>query len=359
MAIGVGVALARAELDRRVARARRGRERHFGLLEGEELALGLRRIALGQLELAIEQLEGAGSAIPMPVAVHETRKAFKRLRALLVLVEDELGSEQIERERTLLRDGGRLIAGARDAEVRLATLDGVIEHAPRKLAHRRGVVRLRAQLAAERDAAAESALAPQSRAQLLLMLRQMHARVEAWGLRGADGFAAVEPALRRRYRRGRRAIPHKVRGENRRSRAFHEWRKRVKDLRYEAEIVDRSRAPVASPLPVARRRRRGRRAGHRREAGYIRRVARTADELGELLGEEHDLGVLAERLRAEGEDGGPAPPVGRGTRRALLRLIAKRRRRMRREALEIGERLYGRRPARYLARVRRSFERAR
>src|SRR6202043_1289487 len=141
MAIGVGVAIARAEIDRRGERARRERERHFGLLAGEELAPGLKRMALGQLELAIEQLEEAGSTIPVPVAVHETRKALKRLRALLVLVEDELGGDEPARERQMLRDAGRFLARARDAEVRLATLDGLIAGARGKLAHRRGVVR--------------------------------------------------------------------------------------------------------------------------------------------------------------------------------------------------------------------------
>ena len=352
--IGVGLAFARAELDRRVTRARRERERHFGLLAGEELAQGLKRIALGQLEIAIEQLEGAGGEIPVAVAVHETRKALKRLRALLVLVADELGHDQAARERATLRDAGRLLAGARDAEVRLATLAGLIEHAPQKLAHRRGVVRLRVRLAAERDAAAENALSAQTRAQLLLALRQMHTRVGAWALRGADGVRAVEPALRRRYRRGRSAIPHDVRGERKRARAFHEWRKRVKDLRYEAEILDRSRAPGASPVPLPRRRKR-----KRTEAGYIRSVARRADDLSELLGEEHDLGILAERLRGEGEHDGHEAPVGRRTRRALLKLISRRRRRIRREALSLGTDLYRRRPARYLERVRRSFRRAR
>jgi CHAD domain-containing protein len=357
MAIGVGVALVRVEIDRRSTRARRERERHFGLLAGEELAQGLKRMALGQLELAIEQLERAGATIPLARAVHETRKALKRLRALLVLVEDELGREQTARERELLRDAGQLLAGARDAEVRLTTLDGLIAGAPRKLAHRRGVVRLRAQLAAERDASAEDALSAQTREQLLLVLRQMHARVAGWTLRGAEGITAVEPALRRRYRRGRRAIPHKVRGERHRARAFHEWRKRVKDLRYEAEILERARDGGAPSLPVARRRRK--RAKTSGDATYIRDIAKSADELGEMLGEEHDLGVLAERIRGAGERDAVRVPAGRRTRRALLKLIAKRRRQIRREALKIGGSLYGTRPSRYLDRVRRAFARAR
>jgi CHAD domain-containing protein len=356
VAVGVGVAVARAELERRIARSRSARERHFGLLSREELAAGMRRMALGQLELAIEQLEGAGTTLPVADAVHETRKALKRLRALLALVEDDIGDEQCARERVILRDAGRLLSHARDAEVRLDMLDALIERAPRKLRQRRGVVRLRAQLAAERDSAVEHALSPRIREQLLLALRQMHARVRSWPLHGGAGLATVEPALRRRYRRGRRAMPHKVRGERKRSRAFHEWRKRVKDLRYEAEIIDRSRAPGFSPVPVPRPRRQ-RRASERDD--YIRRVARRADELGELLGEEHDLGVLAARLRGEGGGAHAETPLGHRTRRALLKLIAKRRTQIRREALRLGERLYRRGPTPYLERVRRSFARAR
>ena len=44
----------------------------------------MRRIARGQLDLAGEQLDaGAGGRGDLDGAVHETRKAFKRLRALV------------------------------------------------------------------------------------------------------------------------------------------------------------------------------------------------------------------------------------------------------------------------------------
>ena len=99
------------------------------------------------------------------------------------------------------------------------------------------------------------------------------------------------------------------------------------------------------------RKRRRKQARRRREALYIHRVARRADELGELLGAEHDLAVLAARVRSQA-DAHSAPVAGRGTRRALLRLIAKRRRRLRKQALREGKRLYGRRPKRFAARVR-------
>src|ERR1700760_193174 len=56
VALGVGVALARAERERRAARERADRERRFAPLAEERLGDSLQRIALGQLDVAIEAL---------------------------------------------------------------------------------------------------------------------------------------------------------------------------------------------------------------------------------------------------------------------------------------------------------------
>jgi CHAD domain-containing protein len=106
-------------------------------------------------------------------------------------------------------------------------------------------------------------------------------------------------------------------------RTLHEWRKRVKDLRYVAEMLG------------------------------AHKVAKRADELGELLGEEHDLAVLAQRVRREAKAGRASGAPGRRARKRLLKLIASRRRKLRKRALRDGERLYGRKPARFVRRVRK------
>ena len=118
---------------------------------------------LGQLSLAVELLEaypdwvgtprsesgglgstgghsqgprsggGQGAGDPAQAGartVHETRKALKRLRALLVLLRPELGAKRYARENAALRDCGRRLAGARDAEVMLGTLDSLVRRDP-------------------------------------------------------------------------------------------------------------------------------------------------------------------------------------------------------------------------------------
>jgi CHAD domain-containing protein len=363
------LALAHSERERRRAR-RRDTSPSLGLLCGETLADGLRRMAVGQLDLAIELLgagenthtgwgssngaaasnggaKGAGGALDEK-AVHDTRKAIKRLRALLRLLRGELGERAYRRENDALRDLARRLSGARDASVMLATLDALIEHKPRKLGRRRGVIALRRRLAADSARVGRHTLAgPHERAELLGELHALRWRVSAWSLPAGPGVKLIDSDLERIYRQGRSRAERAARGKgDRRARmlAMHSWRKRVKDLRYAAEMLRRSDRPCTEDAPTPTKHGRDARAA----AKSLRKLASRADELGELLGEEHDLAVLEEHLRA----GEKLWRTGQGTRKALLRAIAKRRRALRKRALRQGERLYTDKPSRFVRRVR-------
>ncbi len=324
MLVGVSVgiaAIARAERERRAARARLpDAERRFGLLMSESTAHGLKQIALGQLDLAIELLRGESSIAPEK-AIHETRKALKRLRALMRLLEGEIGAKRARRERAVLRDAGQRLAGARDAEVMVDTLEQLIRRHPRKLGRRRGVIELREHLRAERHAATARALGDAlTREEVSEELFALRARVTKWRLADRPADRLIRPGLEHIYRAGRtrRRAARRKSG----SRAMHKWRKHVKDLRYALEALDVQDRP----------------------SSLLAKPARRADALGELLGEEHDLMVLAERV-------GSHEPLKRHrrTRRRLLRAIGRRRMRLRERALREGERLYERKPKRFVS----------
>jgi CHAD domain-containing protein len=325
VAVGVGVALARVERDRRATSRRRRRERRFRLLAGEPLGEGLRRAARGQLGIAIELLESADGEASGAKMVHETRKAFKRVRALLRLLKDELGIEAFTRENALVRDVSLRLAAARDAEVLLRTLDDLLRRHPGRLAHRRGVSELRARLLRECELATRSALGDRAaRTQGLAELHMLRDRVSSWRLCEGTGIEALEPALSDLYRQGRNRRRRAARGSGERTRAMHAWRKRVKDLRYVAELLN------------------------------IGGVARRADELGELLGEEHDLALLAARVRTEAERSRAEGRTGPTGHKPLLKLIARRRRRLRRRALADGKRLFRHSPRKFARRARKA-----
>jgi CHAD domain len=357
--VGFGLAVARAiERERRAARAGRlpSQARRFGLLSDETPASGYRRIALAQLDLAIELLRGESSTSP-EAAVHETRKALKRVRALMRLLEGELGSKRARRERAVLRDAAARLAGARDAEVMVGTLDALLARHPRKLGHRRGVMELRETLERERRTASARTLGDATTRELVAEeLSCVRARVAGWKLPKKRSTAALTgPGLEHIYRAGREG---RRRAGRRKAgpRALHRWRKHVKDLRYAAETLD-VREPAGDDSTQSSGKRGAARAGRRRpkqskrlarQSRRMSRVARRADRLGEMLGEEHDLMLLGERVRAHR----PLQQRRKRTRRRLLRAISRRRERLRRRALREGERMYARRPRRFVRKLR-------
>src|SRR3954470_9303141 len=124
-AVAAGGAAVGGELvhERRGPRAEIRRERRYRLRAQEDAADGVRRIARGQTDLAIEHLdESSGDGAE---AIHEARKAFKRLRALVRLSRDALGDEVYRRENAAFRAAGRRLSGVRDAAVMVETLDDV------------------------------------------------------------------------------------------------------------------------------------------------------------------------------------------------------------------------------------------
>jgi CHAD domain-containing protein len=335
--VGVGLVLARSERRRRRALEDR-RKRRLGRKRGEPLAAGLRRMALGQADLAIEQLTPGP---PGEKAVHETRKALKRLRALLRLLEHELGADAYARESAALRDIAAHLSGARDAAVMLSTLDALIKRHPRKLARSAGVRKLRRRLQDERARLQEHTLAdPAGRAHVLGELHAVRWRVASWQLGDTPGIELVDSDLTRLYRQGRKRYRRAALDQGKRITTMHEWRKRVKDLRYVAEMLGRRGSSQSSP--------------------QLREIAGRADDLAELLGEDHDLAIFAQHLRTAGHGSGGARAdshetwrTGADTRRTLLKLIAKRRRKLRIRALRRGARLYSEKPKRFTRRIRR------
>jgi hypothetical protein len=165
------------------------------------------------------------------------------------------------------------------------------------------VAALRSRLAAEREAVADvAAQDAATRAQVLGELRAARGRISRWRLPDREGIETVEPGLSRIYRQGRRRHRRAARGEGDRARLMHMWRKRVKDLRYAAEMLDRF-DPGRGRGSAGRKRasRWPKRRQRRAETEAIRQTARRADELGELLGDEHDLVLLAGWILAQSD----------------------------------------------------------
>ena len=87
---------------------------------------GLRRVASEQLGDALTGLRDPDGTDPVK-AVHEARKSVKKSRAALRLARPALPKDAYRREDQALRDAGRSLSGARDADVLLETVDALGE----------------------------------------------------------------------------------------------------------------------------------------------------------------------------------------------------------------------------------------
>src|SRR5919201_1891793 len=125
-AVVTGAAAVGGKLAKDKISASRARDdaRAYRLRSGEFVPDGMRRIARGQLDAGIEELEGQPNR-KLDQAVHETRKRLKRLRASLRLERFGIGDEIYRRENAAFRDLGRRLSAPRDAMVLIETLDAL------------------------------------------------------------------------------------------------------------------------------------------------------------------------------------------------------------------------------------------
>lgn len=303
-------------------------------LDGE-LPAEARRVARECLDDALERLDRLGAATSGPATdtdLHEVRKRCKELRGLARLLRSELGADY-EPFNAAVRSAAGELAPIRDAAAARTALERLKQSSRPKQARRLDAVRdAQGQAAAEADlprhelgerlgAAAES-------------LRDARAQVDFWFLGGAgdhDWSGALEHGVRRTYRKGRKALARVRRSEDDGDALVHEWRKSVKYLMYESRLVTPS-------------------GGHR-----VEELASALDDLSELLGDHHDLAVLAGRIEAR-ERAGAVP---RKVARHALKRVRRRQRKLRARAVELGREIFDDRPSVFGRRVAPRFSRER
>jgi CHAD domain-containing protein len=270
----------------------------------------LRRCAIERIEDAIAQLDTGLDDDPQG-AVHEARKDVKKTRALLRLCRSDLGDATYRQENRELRDAGRALSAVRDADVLGDTIDGLVErYAGQIPAGAFDAVRGRLRADEVPELAVDDSVGA-ARARLARVL----GRVEGWPLERA-GTSSLGKHLGRSYSRGLRAFERAA--GDRSDEQLHEWRKRVKDLRYQQQLLRDAWPEV------------------------IGAQAKAAKALADLLGDDHDLAVLDAQVRASGL------PVDE-----VLALIARRRIELQDAAFRLGERVYAEPPKRFAKRVGR------
>ena len=184
----------------------------YAIERDETLPVSILRVMDEQIVRARDTL--ADPALPEEKRVHEARKRFKEIRALLRMIRKPLGAH-FAQENAWFRDAARDLAAARDADAMVEAL-GKLE-LPRAAKRR-----ARKTLDAQREQ--HPPLGPVI-ANVIDQLVIAQGRLGMWP-KLEDSFDTIADGLVQTYRGGRN-----------RPEDLHEWRKRVKEHWYHAQLL--------------------------------------------------------------------------------------------------------------------------
>jgi CHAD domain-containing protein len=244
--------------------------------------------------------------------IHDARKQLKKSRAALRLLRDAIGATTFERDNAALRDAARPLSAARDSKVLLSVLDELVDRyglADRK----QWLEKFRRELRKEQRQARQVLTAAQM-ARQRKALHEIVQRSNRWRMHGED-WQVLGVGLERIYRNGRKKL--KVATASRDSEHLHDWRKQVKYLWHELQILQ--------PL----------------WPGVIGELADQTHKLSDYLGDDHDLAVLRDKIT------GNAAAFAENDCGALLALLDRRRRQLQDKALVLGERIFAAKPGEF------------
>jgi len=285
----------------------------YGLRPDEPLAVGVRKVACTQIDRAIGELS---SARDPHRSVHEARKCMKRVRALLHLISPALGEKVFKKEDKRIRDIGRRLSAPRDCQAIIETIEK-LENGSSSAWDAAATQALRAKLYSERRQA-ERELHKHALEDALADLGATRDLYRHLKLHGGD--RRIADGLQRSYRQARQDFKRAYKRE--RSQDFHEWRKSAQRHWRQMQLL-RGAWPEALNARIA-----------------------AASELSRLLGDDHDLTVLMDRVAAQKESLGKAWNMD-----TFVAACTARQNELRRPARDLGKFLFVERPGIFRQRI--------
>ncbi|KIO49989.1 CHAD domain-containing protein [Nitrosospira sp. NpAV] len=277
--------------------------------------------AYGMLHAAIDEALEHMKA-PQPISdesIHDARKALKKARAALRLLQNGMSKRTYQTENSGLRDAGRFLSPFRDAKSLIDAFDSLHERYGDKLKSVK-IAPLQKILHANLTRARRHFLhTPTELKNCIRLLKDCTALAKKEKFSSIDS-AAIETGLRHIYQKGRKA--HAEADTVRTPEALHEWRKQVKYLLNAMEGL------------------------HPSERGGIVKILKRMDQLADHLGNDHDLVMLSQEIAR-----GAYVPVNSEVIKTLHALIDQRRTKLQKKAFGLGKKLYDRKPKRFTKRI--------
>lgn len=248
--------------------------------------------------------------------IHDARKQLKKARAALRLLRGSIGEIAYRRENTAIRDAARPLGLVRDTRVLIDALDTLVER--RKSEFKQSVSKFHRQLRKEQTQARRE-LTPTLMKRQRAALRAVLKRSERWRLQ-ADDETVIGDGVVRIYRSARKKLAKAK--DSRDAEHLHDWRKQVKYLWHQLQILQ--------PL----------------RPGKIGELADQCHRLADYLGDDHDLAVLRQRIECHGNAFERQQELDE-----LLQLLDRRRVQLQDKALTLGSRIFDDKPRAFAQRL--------
>ncbi|WP_339750232.1 CHAD domain-containing protein [uncultured Rubinisphaera sp.] len=294
----------------------------YHLKPNEPIDQEVKRIASEQVNKSIAEL--TDTDLDKHEKVHQFRKRCKKIRGLLRLVRPALG-DTYQVENRWFRDKASEFSEIRDAEVLLETSQSLRKHAhnevPSTYFHQiDALLRERQSVVMDEH---EGRLAT-TLIKLSDELRSARERIEDWVLEETS-FSAIQGGFKKTYQRGCHMLQDVL--EVGSDEVWHEWRKRTKYHGYHLRLLRNLWKPVINA---------------RRDE---------IDELGELLGDDHDLAVFEQTLHKYHKQFSNTKIIEK-----ITCLCQKRRSQLQQRAIPLGTLIYAEKPKHICRRLKIYWE---
>jgi CHAD domain-containing protein len=270
----------------------------------------IHRIAVSQTRKAIKT---ARKEKDFDKAIHDVRVRFKKLRALIRLVREDIGEDYYQELNTFYRDTAKLLSDIRDREANQETFRKLKadfpEAIPDSLYHDVSVW-----LKQEKD----KLVRPDLLENVALEMEKSQEKIEQWPVSNSLLYESVEKSIKRVYKKGLKEFHVAYESDN--EQAYHDFRKRIKYGWYHTLLL---RKMWKSPLKVR---------------------AKELHRLSDFLGDDHDLWVLQQELHG-------SPFSGQKEINLLDSMISSESEFLRYNAYPLAYKLYAEKPKHYIRRL--------
>lgn len=237
------------------------------LKRSEDFSTGILRVVDEEISRAYNLLHDV-PPLDRHETIHELRKTFKELRAIFRLVRDEMGEESFKKENIFYRDLGRQISEIRDHTAVIETTEQLREQYAQGFDSELFAPPIAYQLQERQkleDAYVNNDVPGYLRSQLGNKLKEHR----SWTV-SVNAFEQIAPSLKRVYKRGQQSL--RVAMASQATEDLHEWRKRVKYLRYQIDTLSRI------------------------WPGLMGSLEDELHDLSDLLGFDHDLSIVQKQI---------------------------------------------------------------